>query len=162
MERPRLDFVAIKNGVSIEKVALMLNPKLKRDTDGYRCPCPTGHGGDRAIKITLGYRNKDGSSGAFYCHGCKAHGDLINLCAHIKGIENYEAARTIAEHFGIGTMRNQSPSPPIRQQEPRQAPTAAWMSLIIWSRCTPSTSFWALPRPPWTLSAAGTLRKARW
>src|ERR1700742_1024512 len=107
-ERPRLDFEAIKRSTTIVRVAQMLNLNLKRDTAGFRCPCPSGAGGDRAIKITPGYANKDGTLGAFYCHGCKAHGDLINLWAHVRNIDNYQAASDIAAHFGGGTSRDSS------------------------------------------------------
>lgn len=77
--RPRIDFVAIKQAAPIVKVAQLLNLDLKRDTGGFRCPCTSGRGNDRAIKITPGYQNKDGTLGAFYCHGCKASGDCIAL-----------------------------------------------------------------------------------
>jgi hypothetical protein len=109
--RPRLDFVAIKNAAPIVKVAQLLNLDLKRDTGGFRCPCSSGRGNDRAIKITPDYQNKDGTLGAFYCHGCKIAGDSIALYAHIRDVDNYEAATALSKHFGVQSEPAPKPTP---------------------------------------------------
>jgi len=111
MNRPRLDFAEIKRAAPIVKVAQLLNLDLKRDTGGFRCPCSSGRGNDRAIKITPGYQNKDGTLGAFYCHGCKASGDCIALYAHIRNVDNYEAAQAISKHFSVASEPAADPKP---------------------------------------------------
>ena len=109
--RPKLDFQAIKQAAPIVKVAQLLNLDLKRDTGGFRCPCTSGRGNDRAIKITPGYQNKDGTLGAFYCHACRASGDCIALYAHIRDVDNYEAAQAISKEFGIAGEPAAAPKP---------------------------------------------------
>jgi hypothetical protein len=116
MNRPRIDFTRIKEEVTITKVAQMLNLALKREADGFRCAC-VPDGNPRALKITPGHRNNDGTLGTFYCHECSEGGDLIALCAHIQRVNNYEAASYIAKHFGIGTAPHRAPSP-ARKPEP--------------------------------------------
>jgi hypothetical protein len=37
----------------------------------------------------------------YYCFGCSAKGDVINLVARLFNLSSYEAARKIAEDFGI-------------------------------------------------------------
>jgi len=108
--RQKLDFLAIKQAAPIVRVAQMLQLELKRDTGGFRCPCPSGKGNDRAIKITPGYQNKDGTLGAFYCHECKKSGDSISLYAHIRDVDNYDAAQAMSEHFGVASDAR-SPAP---------------------------------------------------
>ena len=37
----------------------------------------------------------------FYCFGCHAQGDVIDLTARLLGISNYSAAKQLAQDFGI-------------------------------------------------------------
>ena len=37
----------------------------------------------------------------FYCFGCGAHGDVIDLTAHLFGLRNYDAAKKLAVDFNI-------------------------------------------------------------
>lgn len=112
--RPRIDFTAIKRAVPIAKVAQMLNLPLKREKDAFRCPCPCGHGDDRALVITPGHQNKDGTLGAFYCHGDRNGGDCIGLYAHVRDVDNYAAAQAIMQHFKLNAPKRQAEEP----QEP--------------------------------------------
>lgn len=38
----------------------------------------------------------------FFCFGCGAHGDVIDLTARLLGLSSYEAARRLSEDFGLG------------------------------------------------------------
>ena len=38
----------------------------------------------------------------FYCFGCGATGDVIDLVARLFGLSSYEAAQKLAQDFGIG------------------------------------------------------------
>lgn len=37
----------------------------------------------------------------FYCFGCQAHGDVIDLTARLFGLGNYEAAKKLKEDFAV-------------------------------------------------------------
>ena len=37
----------------------------------------------------------------FYCFGCGAHGDVIDLVARLFGLSSFEAAQKLAQNFGI-------------------------------------------------------------
>jgi DNA primase len=117
-ERPRLDFIAIKDAAPILKVAQLLQLKLRNEQKSSRCDCPIRPKNDRTLAITPGYRNKDGTSGAFYCESCRENGDAISLYAHIKQCSNYDAALALAEHFGI----TNSPQPPQKAAGERLKP----------------------------------------
>lgn len=108
--RPRLDFLDIKRHAPIARVAEMLQLRLKKDTGGFRCSCPVNDGNPRAIKITPDYKNKDGSSGAFFCHSCKASGDAIGLYAHVKDCDNYDAATALAQFFKVDSPATDPPA----------------------------------------------------
>ena len=50
----------------------------------------------------------------FYCFGCGATGDVIDLVAKLFGLSSYEAAKKLAHDFGIGQDKaheRQLPSP---------------------------------------------------
>ena len=38
----------------------------------------------------------------FFCFGCGAHGDVIDLTARLLGLSSYEAARRLSLDFGLG------------------------------------------------------------
>lgn len=47
----------------------------------------------------------------FYCFGCNAHGDVIDLAAKLFGLSNYEAAKRIAADFGLESGDKQITAP---------------------------------------------------
>jgi hypothetical protein len=111
-----LDFAAIKERIAIERVLPLLQLNLRHANNQYRGPCPTcKSGGDRALVITPGKE-------AFYCFGSKRGGDVIALVAHIRGMQQREAAAFIVEQFQLDggnsnistdniSSRNSSPEP---------------------------------------------------
>lgn len=81
-----VDFEALKQRVSIEDAAKMLQLKLKAGNGQFRAPCPAcPAAGDRALVITP-------SKGAFYCWGVRKGGDQIALAAHVLSVSTKEAA----------------------------------------------------------------------
>ena len=44
----------------------------------------------------------------FHCFGCGADGDVINLVARLFGLKNGEAAKKIAEDFGVLYTRSRA------------------------------------------------------
>lgn len=107
-----LDFKDIKSKVTIEQVALWLGLPLQKDGATLRCACPIHGGGPRALVVTPGLVNKDGSIGAFWCHanGCKKGGDMIELVAKVMKIRVRDAAQAIRNQFvnggGTGAAHN--------------------------------------------------------
>jgi hypothetical protein len=84
-----VDFAALKEAISIEQVAQMLDLQLKQNNGQFRGPCPTcGTGGDRALVITP-------AKGLFYCFADKKGGDQISLAAHIREEALKDAAQFI-------------------------------------------------------------------
>lgn len=54
----------------------------------------------------------------FHCFGCGADGDVINLVARLFGLKNGEAAKKIAEDFGV--LYTRSRASPVEQYTARQ------------------------------------------
>jgi DNA primase len=86
-----IDFVELKERVSIEQVVQMLDLKLKKHGAQMRGPCPVHGGGDRTFVVTPGR--------GFYCFAEKQGGDQIALVSHVNAISAREAAGLIAERF---------------------------------------------------------------
>lgn len=112
-----VDFKELKAKVSIEQVGEMLGLDMKISGNQFRGTCPACQGGGpRALAITP-------SKGVFFCFSAKEGGDCIKLVAHLRGINQKDAAQEIAEHFRLvepssreQSPRNRSPSP----SEPHQ------------------------------------------
>jgi DNA primase len=102
-----IDFQALKERVKIEQVVQMLGLRMKGN-DQLRSACPACRsGGDRALAVNV-------SKGSYYCFADSKGGDLIALCAHVRGVSQREAAEEIAKSFGIGEPEKpaQRPSQP--------------------------------------------------
>ena len=56
------------------------------------CRCPFHKDRHPSMKLNEKY---------FYCFGCGATGDVVNLVARLFGLSNYEAAKKLAYDFGI-------------------------------------------------------------
>jgi len=87
---PFIDFVALKERVSIEDAAQMLGLTLQKSGGQLRGPCPgCKKGGDRALAITP-------SKNLFFCFGNETGGDQIALVGHIRECKLTEAAELLA------------------------------------------------------------------
>jgi hypothetical protein len=103
------NFNDIKNRVSFEQVATMLGLSLKqveatRKSDGakymqWRGKCPKCNGGDRSLAITPGE--------GFTCFSTKLSdgkfpgGSVLDLVAHVKGVDLRQAAEMIASQCTV-------------------------------------------------------------
>lgn len=104
---PYVDFDDLKQRFNIEQVAQLLGLTLTRKGDQLRGECPVCKSGRNGLSITPGYRNKDGSTGAFYCFGPKReNGDLVQLVAHVRNTDAHSAAKWLA-----GDSKNSTRSP---------------------------------------------------
>ncbi len=93
-----VDFAALKQRVSILQVIEMLNltGALKAEGDRLLGCCPIRKGSDECEFIVTPVK------GLWFCHGqCNAGGDMIELVARMHCVSVVQAAREIAQHFGI-------------------------------------------------------------
>ena len=90
-----IDFIELKQRVSIEQAADMLGLKLAKSGAQRRGTCPICKtGGDRAFVITP-------AKGLYYCFGtCGKGGDAITMAANVRGCSLREAAEFLAGKSG--------------------------------------------------------------
>ena len=81
----------VKEAVSMQQVAEYCGLQVNRKG---LCSCPFHVETSQSMKI---YPNGRG----FYCFGCGAGGDQIGFMALYRDVNNYEAARELAEAFGV-------------------------------------------------------------
>jgi DNA primase len=106
----QIDFVKLKQTLSIDRAAELLGLHLKKHGGQLRGPCPIcKEGGDRALAVTP-------SRGLYYCFGkCRTGGDMITLAAGVRGCSPREGAEFLAEKSGVAKLAtngsNSSPQP---------------------------------------------------
>ena len=71
---------------------------LKTSRNGMAC-CPFHHDRHPSMKLNEDY---------FFCFGCGAKGDVIDLVARLFDLSGYEAAQRLASDFGIATEPGQA------------------------------------------------------
>ena len=84
-------YETIKAAISVKKAAEHYG--LKASRNGMAC-CPFHHDWHPSMKLNEDY---------FFCFGCGAKGDVIDLVTRLFGLSSYEAAQKLAADFGIGT-----------------------------------------------------------
>src|SRR5271168_430191 len=95
-----IDFQELKDRVNIVDVLRLLGIAAKPDGPRLRACCPIHKGADaRGFVVTP-------AQGLWYCFGGCGGGDIIALVAKVRGCEQKEAARFIAE--GTGTCSRNS------------------------------------------------------
>ena len=82
-------FTQIKMGVSVKEAAEYYGLEVNR---GNMVCCPFHNDRTPSMKLNEDY---------FYCFGCGATGDVIDLVAKLFNLSNYEAAQKLAADFGI-------------------------------------------------------------
>ena len=82
-------FEAVKQSISVREAAQMYGIEVNRS--GMAC-CPFHDDKNPSMKLNEEY---------FYCFGCGATGDVIDLVARLFGLNSYEAAQKLAQDFGI-------------------------------------------------------------
>ena len=103
-------YETIKTAVPVKQAAEHYG--LKASRNGMAC-CPFHNDRHPSMKLNADY---------FFCFGCGAKGDVIDLVARLFDLSGYEAAQKLAADFSIGTEPGQAaatsykPKPPhIRQ-----------------------------------------------
>ena len=82
-------FTQIKMAVSVKEAAEYYGLEVNR---GNMVCCPFHADRTPSMKLNEDY---------FYCFGCGAHGDVIDLAARLFGLSSYDAAKKLAYDFGI-------------------------------------------------------------
>jgi len=82
-------FTQIKMGVSVKEAAECYGLEVNR---GNMVCCPFHNDRTPSMKLNEDY---------FYCFGCEAHGDVIDLVARLFNLSGYDAAKKLAYDFGI-------------------------------------------------------------
>lgn len=96
MPQAYIDFRLLKETISMYQVLALIGWTASQITrTGRRGPCPL-HGSrspaSRSLAVTT-----DG----YFCHGCKANGDVLSFWSKLKGLSPLEAAHDLADEFGI-------------------------------------------------------------
>ena len=86
----------IKAAISVKQAAEHYGLKVNRN--GMAC-CPFHHDRHPSLKLNENY---------FFCFGCGAKGDVIDLVARMFELSGYEAAQRLAADFGISTEPGQA------------------------------------------------------
>ena len=84
-------YETIKTAVPVKQAAEHYGLKVNRN--GMAC-CPFHHDRHPSLKLNEDY---------FFCFGCGAKGDVIDLAARLFDLSGYEAAQRLAADFGIST-----------------------------------------------------------
>ena len=82
-------FEIVKQSVTVREAAERYGIEVKRG--GMAC-CPFHDDKNPSMKLNEDY---------FYCFGCGASGDVIDLAARLFGLSGYDAAKKLAADFGI-------------------------------------------------------------
>ena len=82
-------FVTVKAAVTVSQAAEHYGLQVNRNG---MCSCPFHEDQHPSMKLNERY---------FYCFGCGATGDVIDLVARLFGLNSYEAAQKLAQDFGI-------------------------------------------------------------
>ena len=81
---------------------------LKASRNGMAC-CPFHHDRHPSLKLNEDY---------FFCFGCGAKGDVIDLVARLFDLNSYEAAQKLAADFGISTEPGQAAAASCKPKRP--------------------------------------------
>ena len=96
----------IKAAISVKQAAEHYGLKVSRN--GMAC-CPFHHDRHPSLKLNEDY---------FFCFGCGAKGDVIDLAARLFDLSGYEAAQRLAADFGISTEPGQAVAASCKPKRP--------------------------------------------
>ena len=82
-------FELVKQNICVPDAAEHYGLQVNRNG---MCSCPFHEDRHPSMKLNERY---------FYCFGCGATGDVIDLVARLFGLNSYEAAQKLAQDFGI-------------------------------------------------------------
>ena len=100
-------FQRVKGAVSVPEAARRYGMQVHRSN--MAC-CPFHNDRTPSLKLNESY---------YYCFGCQASGDVVNLTAALLGVRNYDAAKALVTDFGI-TGDGSQPRINIQRSNPRR------------------------------------------
>ena len=116
-------FQTIKAAVTVKQAAALYG--LPITTTGMTC-CPFHEDHTPSMKLNDTY---------YYCFGCGATGDVIDLTARLFDLSSLQAARKLAQDFGLGPDKPPSgtialPKPPIAPSNAHQEDIAHCLRVL--------------------------------
>lgn len=99
-------YETIKAAVTVKQAAEHYGLQVHRSE---MCCCPFHDDRHPSMKLNEDY---------FYCFGCQATGDVIDLTARLFGIGSYEAAQKLAADFGVEIGQQPSIRAKLKQPKP--------------------------------------------
>ena len=99
-------YETIKAAISVKQAAEHYG--LKTSRNGITC-CPFHNDRHPSLKLNEEY---------FFCFGCGAKGDVIDLVARLYDLSGYEAVQKLAADFGISTEPGQAVSASYKPKRP--------------------------------------------
>ena len=116
-------FQTIKAAVTVKQAAALYG--LPITTTGMTC-CPFHEDHTPSMKLNDTY---------YYCFGCGATGDVIDLTARLFDLSSLQAARKLAQDFGLGLDKPPSgaialPKPPIASSNAQQEDIAHCLRVL--------------------------------
>ena len=99
-------YETIKAAVPVKQAAEHYG--LKASRNGMAC-CPFHHDRHPSLKLNEDY---------YFCFGCGAKGDVIDLVARLFDLSGYEAAQRLAADFGISTEPGQAAAASCKPKRP--------------------------------------------
>ena len=99
-------YETIKAAVPMKQAAEHYGLKVSRN--GMAC-CPFHHDRHPSLKLNEDY---------FFCFGCGAKGDVIDLVAKLFDLSGYEAAQRLVDDFGISTEPGQAAATSCKPKRP--------------------------------------------
>lgn len=113
---PYIDFRAIKEAVSIEAAAQLLNLDVKQSSKQLRGACPACQSDDqRSLAITP-------DKNVYFCHAAKTGGDVISLVGHILGLSMKDAAEWLQDTLPQQRQSTVPTKPEVRKAQAQPAP----------------------------------------
>ena len=112
---PREKIDEVQAAADIVEVASDYVGRLKKSGSRYMALCPFHDEDTPSFSLTP-------EKNLYYCFGCQAGGDLINLVQEMEGLSFTEAVRQLADRFGVDLPQNGGGGDGGGAQQSRRAP----------------------------------------
>ena len=126
-------FTQVKMAVSVKEAAEYYGLEVKR---GSMVCCPFHNDRTPSMKLNEDY---------FYCFGCGATGDVIDLVAKLFNLSSYDAAKKLADDFGIDPDKPPAAAA-LRKQNIRWQRRSRMRRCIVSGYCAIICIFWSIGR----------------
>ena len=116
-------FKLVKESITVKQAAALYGLPV---TSIWMTRCPFHEDHTPSMKLNDAY---------YYCFGCSATGDVIDLTAQLFGLSSFQAARKLAQDFGLSPDKPPSgavalPKPPIASSNAQQEDIAHCLRVL--------------------------------